>query len=1170
MRSSYWLYFDAMELRSGARLGHYEIEHVLGAGGMGVVYRAFDSRLQRPVAIKLIAPGDSADVGRRLLAEARSASALNHPNICTVHDVAEHGDYSFIVMEYIDGRPLSDVIGTTPPAQDVALNLAMQVSSALAHAHERHIAHGDLKAANVLLSTDGRIKVVDFGLAQRYGDGHATVTGLTAGTPYAMSPEQLRGAPADSRSDVWAIGVLLQELTSGTRPFKRGTVPELLAAILSEPPAPSPASVAPGVRRVIDRCLSPDPGRRYQRAGEVLAALEAISGARSSAGPAVADEAWNIPPQPALTALAASQIVFVGRDQEWAQLRAAWGRAIAGRRQLALVAGEPGIGKTRLVVEFARSIASDANVLLGRCDPEALVPHQPFVEALDWYARECPPAILEQQLSDVDGVWELAQLIAPLARRIPIAADAVESNPEGRRYRLFEAMASLVSKIARTRPLLIVLEDLHWADRPTLLLLRHLLKSSHEAPLSIVATYRESDAEQNRPLIDVLAELRRDDGVTKIPMTGFGEAQVREFVEHWTGRASPSLTRVVAGNTEGNPFFMSEVLRHLSETGALERIEAATGTGSSGDLGGLPEGVRETISRRLARLSEGCNRVLSLAAVVGREFTLPVLTALGDMSEDAVLDALDEALAARLIHDAPGGRDRYVFTHALVRDTLYGRLTSTRLARLHRQVAETLDRLAPAGERPLADLALHFARSTSEADARKAIECAIGAAERAAAAFALEEAARFYDIALQALDRLPADPSIQHRRFELRFLRGRAFADLGLWGAARPELEAALQLVDPADATKRAELLCELAKCSFWMLDVPAVRRYAEEALPLAESLKREDLAADAMSWVAGVLNADGNVLDAAEMDERASARIGGPRTFAQSRSVITLYHLGRTDDALKVAHEAVAHARASKDPNFRVFALQHLGITLGGAGRYAEARRIFEEMREFARRHGVLPMMARGIAMLGGVHTSLGDYARGVELAMEARELAQRLSFPPPVVSAGIDLLLIYARSHDPGRADPIIDDVAKAVAAASGWHGWLWRLRLLQARAELAHARGDWQGAITTATEAIASSEARSRTKYIALGFITRALAQFRSGDRAQALADADRALAVARGLGDPAVLLKALLCRIEIEGTDDLANEARACREQILSNLDDAVLRERFLSSELAGVT
>jgi tetratricopeptide (TPR) repeat protein len=298
--------------------------------------------------------------------------------------------------------------------------------------------------------------------------------------------------------------------------------------------------------------------------------------------------------------------------------------------------------------------------------------------------------------------------------------------------------------------------------------------------------------------------------------------------------------------------------------------------------------------------------------------------------------------------------------------------------------------------------------------------------------------------------------------------------------------------------------------------------------------------------------------------------RIGGARTFGLTRGVITLYHLGRMDEALKRATEAVAGARASKDPNFRVFALQHLGISLAGAGRYAEANTVFEEMRDFARRHGVLPMLARGIAMMGGVRASLGDYAGGLELAMEARDLAQRISFPPPVVSAGIDLLTIYARSHDPGRADPMLEGVAKAVVAASGWHGWLWRLRFCQARAELALARGDWQGAIAAATEGITNSEARSRPKYVALGYGTRAQARYRSGDRAEALLDADRGLAVSRGLSDPAVHLKALLCRIEIEGTDDLANEARTCREQILSNLDDTALRDRFLSSELAGVT
>ena len=184
-----------------------------------------------------------------------------------------------------------------------------------------------------------------------------------------------------------------------------------------------------------------------------------------------------------------------------------------GRRQLVLVAGEPGIGKTRLVMEFARSVGPTATVLLGRCDQEALVPQQPFVEALEWYARECPPGVLEAQLADVDGVRELAQLIAPLARRVR-RWPPVESSPEGRRYRLFEAVATLVSEVARARPLLMVLEDLHWADRPTLLLLRHLLRSSHEAPLCLVGTYRESDVGRTHPLTEVLAELRREEGVT--------------------------------------------------------------------------------------------------------------------------------------------------------------------------------------------------------------------------------------------------------------------------------------------------------------------------------------------------------------------------------------------------------------------------------------------------------------------------------------------------------------------------------------------------------------------------------------------------------------------------------------------------------------------------------
>ena len=858
---------------------------------MGVVYRAFDTRLQRPVAIKLIQSTDELNVDRLLLNEARAASALNHPNICTVHEVGEHGDRSFIVMEYVDGRPLSDVIAEGPKPPALALELAAQVARALAHAHDRNVVHGDLKAANVLISEAGRIKVVDFGLARRHAavETGATDTWVTGGTPYAMAPELLRGARPDTRTDVWALGVLLYELAAGTRPFTRPSVAELVSAILNEPVTPPPSHVAPALRRVIDRSLTRDPTRRYQHAGEMLAALDVISNSRPSVPLANEDDAaaWIVPAPPALTSAGASQIVLIGREQEWGLLRAAWERASTGRRQLAFVAGEPGVGKTRLVMEFARSVRPEANVLFGRCDQEALVPHQPFVEAIEWYVRECPPAVLEARLADVDGIWELAQLIAPLARRVPLVPAPVESNPEGRRYRLFEAVAALVSAIARARPLLIVLEDLHWADRPTLLLLRHLLRSSHQASLGIVATYRETELSRTHPLAEMLAELRREEGVTRIGLSGLEEEQVSQFIGQWIGRESPSnLTRLVSGRTEGNPFFVGEVLRHLSETGALALL--TSGARASDDPGGLPEGVREVIGRRLSRLSDACNRVLGLAAVVGREFSLPVLNTLAEQPEEQLLDILDEAITARLVQDVPGAPDRYAFTHALVRDTLYEELTAARRARLHRLVAEAIERLAPSDDPPLADLAYHYAQAASAAVAHKAIEYAIRAAERAAAAFALEEAARFYLTALQALDLLTQGPGLRPRRLDLHFRRGRAFADVGLWGPARTELEAALELVDPAESTQRTQLLLELSKCSFWLLDVPAVRRYASEALPLSEALGRDDFVADAMSWLAGALNAEGDVPGAVAMDRQAMARIGGPRTFGLARAVIS------------------------------------------------------------------------------------------------------------------------------------------------------------------------------------------------------------------------------------------------------------------------------------------
>src|SRR5262245_22406408 len=272
----------------GQTLGHYRIDAPLGAGGMGVVYRAYDTKLERTVAVKLVGEraSDEATAHERLLREARTASALNHPNVCTIHEVGEADGQVYVVMEHVQGRPLSALLPEAQPPEAV-VRYGIQIADALAHAHQHGIVHRDLKTSNVMLTPQGRIKVLDFGLAKRqYADArsqaetHSTAelseAGSLAGTLHYLAPEVLRGQPADARSDIWALGVTLYELASGSLPFRGRTPFEVTHAILGEAPAPLPLGVQAALRSVIARCLAKEPGERYQQAVEVRAALEAI------------------------------------------------------------------------------------------------------------------------------------------------------------------------------------------------------------------------------------------------------------------------------------------------------------------------------------------------------------------------------------------------------------------------------------------------------------------------------------------------------------------------------------------------------------------------------------------------------------------------------------------------------------------------------------------------------------------------------------------------------------------------------------------------------------------------------------------------------------------------------------------------------------------------------
>ena len=309
--------------------GAYRIERMLGRGGMGVVFLAFDTTLHRNVALKLVdSRGDDEATRARVLREARNAAALNHPHICTIHEVGNVGGTAFIAMEYVNGRSLRDELDAGALSLNEVCRYAVQAADALAHAHEHGVIHRDFKAGNAIIA-GGRLKVVDFGLARRNDVSLPDATtaasivpvGVAAGTPYAMAPEQVRGGAADARTDIWALGVLLYEMAGGGRPFDGETTPELFSSILRDDPRPLAATVPAALKAVIDRCLIKDPERRYQHAAEVRAALDALDATSGMPAPLRRSLNWKYGLVTTAAALALMAGVLAGLNREWIRSR---------------------------------------------------------------------------------------------------------------------------------------------------------------------------------------------------------------------------------------------------------------------------------------------------------------------------------------------------------------------------------------------------------------------------------------------------------------------------------------------------------------------------------------------------------------------------------------------------------------------------------------------------------------------------------------------------------------------------------------------------------------------------------------------------------------------------------------------------------------------------------
>jgi len=983
--------------RTGTLLDRrYRLLERIGEGGAGVVYRARHEAMDRTVAIKVLShelfPGPVAF--ERFRREARAAGALVHPNAVTIFDFGStESDEPYIAMEYCDGGALADrlLAGERFGAAEIARLLA-GVAAAVDAAHARGIVHRDLKPGNILFS-GGVPKVADFGLARMLDrEADPGLTGNHAiGSPFFMSPEQCSGRPAGKESDVYSLGVIAYLLATGEVPFRRGTAQEVLLAHLTESPRP-PDEVAPGLPRafahVIRRALAKAPRLRPTSAGELAIDLaRSLLEATTVETPVSPLSSGSVRiRRPLSDRSSGAPTAPIARDGELAAMEELLAHVLEGDGQILTIAGEPGAGKSMLAHAFLRRAQSAAPGLLsalGR-SPEhhgSTEAYAPFLDALGRLLAGGARETLAPLLASLAPTWaaHFPGLPATDAGGGDPAYDGERSEAlAGRRSRdrMPRELAAFVEAVARERPLVLLLEDLQWADPASVDLLLHLVPRLDGIRLLLVGTYRpgEVEADPRHPFRAALSALGRGGAAwTEIQPPAFGAAAVAAYLARELGAPPPDeLVAFVLRRTEGNPLFLVNVLAHLRESGAIEvsggQVRLARSLDSVERI--VPEGIVALLREKVDRLDPDDRRLLSAASVEGLEFTSSVAARLTGRDELEIEERLRHLHSAHRLVETMGELElptghatgRYRFVHSLYQHAFYDDLPPRRRAALHLEAARALAAEHAGRLEPLRQaLAAHYEKGR---DFTGAIDELLAAAETAAWRNP-KDAGPLLARALEVAAKLPEGERARRRAGLLvRLARHEAetaeFAgDVALYDRAESSVAEALAL-EPGSPSART------------VLGLIHLERGENERafVDFARALERDAAHAEGWDGLSYLFKNTGLWSASLAAQERAASL---DRRFASSiRKLSVLIY--------RASAEAVAYADAmvSQRPKFA-----HYNYWRGIASWYAGDR--FEARRFIEQGYGLDPADPIAQGVLAFVLAADGEATRARELLATA-----------------------------------------------------------------------------------------------------------------------------------------------------------------------------------------
>jgi tetratricopeptide (TPR) repeat protein len=772
------------------------VKKKLGEGGKKKVYLVHDKKLDRDVAFALIKTENLDEDGRkRVTREAQAMGKLgDNPHIVSIFEMGELKGQPYITQPVMGGGDVEALIEKAPDHKlslDQTISIAKAVCQGLTFAHSKGIIHRDLKPGNVWLTDDGTAKIGDFGLAVMTDVSRLTMEGMMVGTVSYMPPEQAMQVEVTSKADLYSLGAMLYEMVTGRPPFVGDDSVSIIGQHLNMQPI-SPtwhrADLPPAFESLIMLLLEKDPEKRPASAKDVLSALESI-------------EKGDIREQTVETQAPTEnpiyRRIFVGRENELKTLQNTFIGAMSGQGALNMVVGEPGIGKTALCEQLSTFVTlRGGKTLWGHCYEEGSLslPYLAFIEAMRSYVLDREPDDLKKELGS--GATDVARIVSEIREKLHVEPRESQ-NPEEDRYRLMQAVASFLTNAAAIKPMLVILEDLHDADKGTLEMLSYVSRNLSGTRLLIIGTYRDVEVDRNHPLSAALAELRRVSSFGRVLLRGLNIDEVQRMLESLTQEIIPlGLAQAVYRQTEGNPLFVQEVVRYLTEEKLLTRESGKLSASDNTALEmSIPEGLRDVIGKRLSNLSAGCNELLSVASVIGREFALETLKSVSGVDETVFVKALKEAIQLSILEErSQVGVIRYRFTHAFFRQTLYEELIAPERLKWHQQIARSMEELyANRLEEHAVELAEHFSQSTDAADLKKAVQYGEMAAKRAVTVYAYGEAVRLLDETIRVQ-----------------------------------------RVLDPDNKTKQCDLLLDLCDV---LLEVPDTKRTLESEAPSAFSI---------------------------------------------------------------------------------------------------------------------------------------------------------------------------------------------------------------------------------------------------------------------------------------------------------------------------------------------